>query len=340
MKLPNGYGSVVFLGKKRRRPWAARLTVGWNEDKKQIYKYLSYHEKRTDALTALIEYNKDPYEIETVALTFADIYAAWSERKFEEFSKSTVNNYKNIYNKCGKLYDVPFRAIKTAHLQAVVDDYKTLSQVRLFKILFAHLYAYALKNDITEKDYSQYVDIPSPQAAREQKQPYSAEDIATIWENKDAPFADLLLILLYTGMRISELLIMETKNVFIDEGYMVGGLKTEAGKNRIIPIHAEIMPLIKARYNPDNKYLFSAKRGGKIQYSYFFNEYFTPLMRELNINHTLHETRHTFISQADRCGLNPTILKKIVGHSNGDITLHYTHKDKTELLEEIKKFRY
>jgi integrase len=340
MKLPNGYGSVVFLGKKRRRPWAARLTVGWNDEKKQVYKYLSYHEKRTDALAALIEYNKDPYELDVVSLTFAEIYAAWSERKYKEFSQSTANNYKNIYNKCGKLYDVPFRNIKTAHLQAVVDEYKTLSQVRLFKGLFAHLYAYALKNDITEKDYSQYVEIPAPQAAKEKKKPYSAEDIKKLWENKDAPFADLLLILLYTGMRISELLLMETKNVFIDGGYMVGGLKTEAGKNRIIPIHADIMPLVKARYNPDKKYLFSAKRGGKIQYAYFFNEYFVPLMKELKIDHTLHETRHTFISQADRCGINSTILKKIVGHSNGDITLHYTHKDKTELLEEIKKFYY
>ena len=340
MKLPNGFGSVVNLGKKRRRPWAARLTIGWNEDKKQVYKYLSYHEKRADALAALIEYNKDPYEINTASLTFAEVYKAWADRKYNEFSPSTASNYRNIYNKCGKLYDVPFRAIKTAHLQAVVDEYKTLSQVRLFKSLFAYLYAYAVKNDITEKDYSQYVEIPTSQGTKTQKTPYSPEEIAKLWENKDAPFVDLLLILLYTGMRISELLLLETENVFIDDGYMIGGLKTEAGKNRIIPIHAEIMPLIKARYSPDKKYLFSAKRGGKIQYSYFFNEYFSPLMKELKMERTLHETRHTFISQADRCGLNPTILKKIVGHSNGDITLHYTHKDKTELLEEIKKFHY
>ena len=58
------------------------------------------------------------------------------------------------------------------------------------------------------------------------------------------------------------------------------------------------------------------------------------------MSHTLHETRHTFISQADRVGLNATILKKIVGHANGDITVHYTHKDITEILEEIKKFHY
>ena len=76
MKLPNGYGSVVNLGKKRRRPWAARLTVGWNDEKKQVYKYLSYHEKRTDAFAALVEYNKNPYDLNLYQIHAAAAAAA------------------------------------------------------------------------------------------------------------------------------------------------------------------------------------------------------------------------------------------------------------------------
>jgi integrase len=339
MKLPNGYGSVVFLGKKRRRPWAARLTVGWNEEKKQVYKYLSYHEKRTEAFAALVEYNKNPYDLDNVSVTFADVFNAWAERKFPTLSTYTVRNYKSIYNKCVKLYNMPFRDIKTTHLQRLIDENKTLSQVGLFKALFAHLYGYAIKNDITEKDYSQFVEIPT-RTAKTTKETFTAEEVATLWAHKDEPFVDLVLILLYTGMRISELLQMKTENINIDGGYMVGGVKTDAGKNRVIPIHAEIMPLVKAQFSQEKKYLFTASRGGRIFYPNFIKENFTPLMQKLKMDHTPHETRHTFISQADRCGINSTILKRIVGHANGDITLHYTHKETAELLQEINKFHY
>lgn len=339
MKLPNGFGSVVFLGKKRRRPWAARLTIGWNEEKKQVYKYLSYHEKRTEALAALIEYNKNPYDLDRVSVTFADVFKAWAARKLPTLSKSTAENYKSIYNKCGKLYNMPFREIKTTHLQEVIDDNKHLARVGILKILFSHLYGYAIKNDITEKDYSEFVDVPA-QRKKQQKTPFTPQEVATLWKYKDDLIARVVLVLLYTGMRISELLEMETKNINIEGGYMIGGIKTEAGKNRIIPIHAEIMPLVKAQFSEGKKYLFSAKRGGRWAYSNFRNFHFAPYMENLKMDHTLHETRHTFISQADRCGINSTILKRIVGHANGDITLHYTHKETAELLEEMKKFHY
>lgn len=339
MKLPNGYGSVVFLGKKRRRPWAARLTVGWNEEKKQQYKYLSYHEKRTDAFAALVEYNKNPYDLDRVSVTFADVFNAWAERKFQTLNKSTADNYKSIYKKCTKLYNMPFSDIKTTHLQEVIDENAHLSRVAILKILFTHLYGYAIKNDIVEKDYSEFIDVPT-HGKKIDKTTFTRNEIALIWEHQDELAAQIVLILLYTGMRITELLVMETKNINIDGGYMVGGLKTEAGKNRLIPIHTDIMPFVKANYSENNKYLFSGKNGKRLPYSTFRSTIFVPLMEKLKMSHTLHETRHTFISQADRCGINPTILKRIVGHANGDITLHYTHKETTEILAEIKKFHY
>ena len=339
MKLPNGYGSVVFLGKKRRRPWAARLTVGWNEEKKQMYRYLSYHEKRTDALAALIEYNKNPYDLDRVSVTFANVYNAWAERKLPTINQSTANNYRSIYNKCGKLYNMPFCDIKTVHLQEIIDENKASSRVSLLKSLFSHLYGYALQNDIVEKDYSKYLEIPT-HTTKKQKTTFTSEEISRLWDNIDVPYVDLVIILLYTGMRISEILGIRIKDIDIDGGYMVGGIKTEAGKNRVIPIHADIMPLVKAHLSDNKTYLFPAKRGGKLSYREFRHNSFVPLMEYLKMTHTLHETRHTFISQADRCGINPTILKRIVGHSNGDVTLHYTHKDTAEILEEIKKFHY
>lgn len=339
MRMPNGFGSVVNLGKNRRRPWAVRFTVAWGNDKKQKYKYLSYHEKRKDALAALIAYNKKPFDLDAASITFSEVFEAWAARKFDELGASSVRNYKSIYRKCADLYDLPFRELKTAHLQAVVDANKRLAHVTLLKVLFGQLYAYALKNDICEKDYSQFVEIPTKEKKLE-KVPFTAAEVATLWKHAAEPYVDLVLILLYTGMRISELLEMKTENIKLAEGYMIGGVKTAAGRNRIIPIHEEILPLVKAQYSADKKYLFQSTRGNKLAYNYFAAYKFAPLMARLGMSHTLHETRHTFISQADRAGLNATILKKIVGHAHGDITVHYTHKEVGEILDEIKKFYY
>ena len=60
--------------------------------------------------------------------------------------------------------------------------------------------------------------------------------------------------MIYTGLRPTELLEIQTENVHLDEKYMVGGMKTEAGKDRIIPLNDKIIPLVKNRYDANKKY--------------------------------------------------------------------------------------
>ena len=64
MKMPNGYGAVIKLSGKRRKPYAVRITIGFKlagpEDQPhavQQYKYLEYFEKRADAVRYLSDYN-------------------------------------------------------------------------------------------------------------------------------------------------------------------------------------------------------------------------------------------------------------------------------------------
>ena len=88
MKLPNGYGSVYKLSGKRRKPWIARKTSGWDIDEasektKQKYKTIGYFATRQEALTALANYNENPYDLDTNFMTFADVYEKWSNEYFE-----------------------------------------------------------------------------------------------------------------------------------------------------------------------------------------------------------------------------------------------------------------
>ena len=77
MKNANGYGSVVKLSGNRRKPWACRKTVGFkcNEETRKsypVYKYISYHSTRKEAVLALAEYNKSPYMLNDY--TFKEVY--------------------------------------------------------------------------------------------------------------------------------------------------------------------------------------------------------------------------------------------------------------------------
>lgn len=337
MRNPNGFGTIIKLSGNRRRPYAIRITIGWNGDK-QKYKYLSYHEKKTDAIIALSEYNKNPYDIDASRITFADIYKRLIENEFNDLSANSLANYKSAYKHCKPLYNKVFKELKKAHLQGVIDDIEAKSMAKVVKMLFLKMYKYGLENDIVTTNYAQYVTLPKKQKTNE-KIPFSNEEITHLWNNIDTiRNADIALILLYTGMRISELLEMKKENVFLDKRYMIGGLKTEAGKDRIIPIHKKILSMIEKHYNESPcGYLIANDSGSKMSYPTFRKYYWSKFLDDSKFNHTAHDTRHTFISNMDRTGVNKVIIKRIVGHSNADITEHYTHKTIDELIEAIDK---
>lgn len=347
MKMPNGYGSVIKLSGKRRKPFAVRITTdytvtGFNEKggviTKQKYKYLGYFEKRKDALECLAKYNVDPTAV-TNNITFEHLYEEWANKKFEKVSKSTIVNYQTVYGKCKAIYKKPFRDLRTEHFQRIIDENKHLSMVNQYAMLFNQLYKYARKYDI-EKNYASFVEYPK-QKQRKKKQPFTFEEIQNLWSNLHIKNVDIVLLLLYTGMRVNELLELKTEHVHLKERYLfIEKSKTNAGI-RYVPIHKKILPLIEARYDKNNTYLCINERGKQLKYSNFYTHHFEKNIKPLlDIDHIIHETRHTFISQCDRLELNEVTIQRIVGHENKTITQHYTDKNINDLLKTINLFDY
>lgn len=348
MKMPNGYGSVIKLGGKRRKPFAARITtdytvIGFNDKgapiTKQKYKYLGYFEKRKDALECLAKYNVNP-TLTSANITFEQLYEEWAEKKFEKISASAIRDYKTIYGKCKSIYKKPFKDLRTEHYQRIIDENKHLTMINSYAKLFNQLYKFARKYDM-EKNYASFVEYPNKKASKK-RLPFTTNEINKLWQNvNNIKNIDIVLILLYTGMRVNELLDMPTKNVHLDKRFMfIENSKTAAGV-RNVPIHKKILPLIEARFDKNNTYLCINERGNKMKYQNFYTHHFekniTPI---LDIKHTIHETRHTFISQCDRLELNTVTVQRIVGHANETITHHYTDKNLTDLIKTIDKFNY
>lgn len=333
MRLPNGYGGVVNLGKRRRRPYAARITAGWTDEGKAIYKYIGYYSKKTEALQALAEYNNNPYDIDSRNLTFEKVYNLWAEKALKDVSKSKYNCYTSAFANCTSVHNIKIKELKAAHMQKAVDECKkrSLSTLNNIKILFNQVCKFALENDFISKDYSQFVNITDTQD-KKIKTEFSEEEIAVLWQNTDDFYIKFTLVLIYTGFRINELLQIKIENVDLENESIRGGLKTKAGKNRLVPIHKRIKPFIEELYLSDNIYLYD-NNGNVFKYIDIKNNFIKSLSK-IGIKHNLHECRHTTATLLDKYGANPVTIKKILGHSTQDLTSSvYIHKN----LEELKK---
>lgn len=339
MKKANGNGSVSKLSGIRRKPYIARVTLGWDESTgRQIRKTIGTYVTQKEAQKALIDYLDNPYDLDLSNILFKDVYEKWSKLKYPKVSHSAILGYQSAYNNVEKLHNMKIKDIKARHLQEAIDSCsKGQATKKKIKFLFGQMFAYAMQNDIITKNYSEFVDIGK--ASEESKrEPFSNKEIELLWKHiDDIEFIDTILIMIYSGFRIGELLELETKNIDLVNMTMTGGLKTEAGKNRLVPIHPKIFPLIEKRYNKDNQYLIINFKGKKMKYDNYYKEKFIPIMEQLNMEHRPHDCRHTFATLLSNANANATAIKKMIGHESYATTEKiYTHKDIEELRKNVE----
>lgn len=364
MKMPNGYGSVIKLSGKRRKPWAVRISYLQEQPDgtvKRKRKYLAYFAKQESALRYLAEYNNGAVVAEHVKYTevptFAELYEKWKKYKKslkDKLSDSTWRNYEIAFNHLTPLHPVKIINIKASDIQNCLNshNHQSKSTIGNMRALLKGVYSYAVMNEYVEKDITQFLRFEYTKTSASIHSRFSDAEIETLWKNLYVVNnVDIVLIYIYTGLRPSELLEILTENVHLDQKYMVGGLKTENGYNRLIPLCDKILPLIKNRYDPNRKYLINNKFGNHYTYGTYQNGNWNTVMNKLGFQHSPHDGRYTFASLADNVGINPVCLKIIMGHAvsdeekvnfksqtGKDITKGvYTQKTMEELLKEINK---
>lgn len=346
MKLPNNYGNISKLPGKRRRPWRVRKTTGWiidaeNGAAKQQYQNLGYYATQAEAIQALAEFNADPFGAEKT-IAFDEVYSRWSKEKFEERTTPNSKRYESSFVLCAALHKMKFADIRKTHLQTAVDSSgKNYPTLRKLKSLLNQLYRYALENDICQKDYAKFVDVAKHKdnAKEEIHRPFTEEEITTLWKNAAlSEYIQIFLMLIYSGVRISEMLGLKKRNVHIDERYFdVTASKTEAGIRKV-PIAQKTAPFFRAWMDRgESEYLVHAPDGKRLTYENYRDNHWDSLITELSMTHLPHDTRHTTVSLLARANVNQTLIKRIVGHS-GAMTLTervYTHFEVKQLIDAI-----
>jgi len=158
-----------------------------------------------------------------------------------------------------------------------------------------------------------------------------------MWSKYEEGTADIIdkmiLVQCYTGMRPTEMLIVKKSDVRLEEHYFTGGIKTKAGKNRIIPIHPKIEPIIREAMSDGMSGTLFHVNGCECIYQ-TYNKYFKKKFKE----YTPHECRHTFITFCDG-KLTVAAIDAIIGHSSGRLAESvYTHFTPAMLYDQICKF--
>lgn len=344
MKNPNGFGNVFKLSGKRRRPYVARVTIGWDSNTgKQLRHVVGYFATKQEALKALGSFEYNPKAIGFSKLKFKEISDKWLEEHSKNVSEKTVHSYKLIYRQYIQSLDsLIFTEIKLIDLQTHINklgERVSTGTLKRVKSVLSMIYSWAIKNEIVEKNYAEFIEI-GKHVAKVKRRVFTNEEIKILWANKGSDLADTILILIYTGMRVGEMTSLKKSDIHLDRMGIITGSKTEAGRDRFIPINENILPLIKKRMENPTEYFLVNNR--KRPYSYqAYRKYFVNTLYRLQIeNHTIHDCRHTTATLLSKMGANPTAIKNILGHSDYKITEKiYTHKDEEDLLKAINTMK-
>jgi integrase len=193
-----------------------------------------------------------------------------------------------------------------------------------------------MQYDIVNKNYADFLKLPK--IKRQEKKIFTDEQIQVLFNYDSNDTAKIILILIYTGMRIGELFEVTKSNVNLEEEYLIGGFKTEAGTNRLIPLNQKIIKYVEYFCNQTSSdYLIPSNSGTSKDVGNFRKREFYPLLESLGMDGlTPHSTRHTFATLMQRANANPEDLTKIIGHANYSTTTeNYIHQNIHKLKDTI-----
>lgn len=334
MKNPNGYGTIKKLSGHRRRPFVFVVT----EEGKQKVK--GYFPTKLEALAFQVDWNRSHDRHRLSKITFAELYLRWEPKHVEYFrvSESTVKGYESAYKHCSSLYDRAVEDIRYKDLQAVIDTMHGLSYASKKKVrnLLSLLFAYARKMEYTSRDFSGLIHIGRNKPVNPHHA-ISRRKINQLWRLVDStPDVDLVLILIYTGLRNGELRALLKSDINRKQKYLrVTKSKTAAGI-RIVPIHHLIWPLIERRLLSAGPYLINVD-GKPYDYSRFSRTFRKVMKLVHGEKHKPHDTRHTCATLLDGAEVNDNARRMILGHARQGVTNRvYTHKTLRQLRKAIE----
>lgn len=356
MRLPNGFGRITYIksGNLRNR-YRAMVTVGYNEDGKPIGKILKpqgYFKTYNDAYTALVEYNKNP-AIGNTSLTFEELYLEWFDKTKKECSPTYLRSLDSAWARVKNIRSMKLSDIRTYMLKDEIENADGSDVIKSrMKSMFNLMYDYAVEREYVQTNIARNFSRKTVEYNKSHIA-FTDTEMNTLWKNSSDPYVKMILIQCYMGWRPQELCLITVDNVQIgsmdsERNYIIGGIKTRFGKDRLVPIHNIILPLIESLLENakqiNSKYIVNCIEADINHSSNMtYNKYrrrFDNTIKKLGLSseHRAHDPRKQFVTMCKKYNVDEYAIKKMVGHSISDIKEKiYTQRDSNWLFNEINK---
>lgn len=352
----NGIGCAYY--DSAHRYWIAQVVDGYRKPEDESKQWIPIKKtkwgfkRREDAL-AYCQTLKNA-KPELPQRTLADVYKEWEPWYSPRVDPDTFGCYRAAYNYFKTLHQTNVREITAGDLQKCLDDcprgHRTHQNM---KVTAGLLWAYAIDHNYTEKDVTANLYIGK--GASVQREPLTDIEVEKIRQQigKDR-YAAYVYALCYLGYRPGEMLEIKKDQVTEHNGtlFITEGKKTDAGRDRVVPVHEKIRPIIEAQLATEGTdwlfpmHILNRKgefKGYKEMTDNYFNKFaFRPLADRLGIpKHKVpYSARHTFSDKLKQADGTDKTKAALIGHSNYEFTQKkYQSIDMDELktaMESIK----
>lgn len=346
-KRSNGYGSVSKVSRNLSKPWRATATIGWDDNGKQIRKSLGYFSTYKEANDALMSATKSGQSrvAENYNATVGELFEEYIDfrKNASKISVKTIQSYENGMRRLSSIKELPLRSLDIDDLQNLFQNLSkkkySRSSIQDARMVLNQLYKYAIPRGCAEINLTNYLMLSLPKSKPTAR--FTKEEIKTLWENSEDPTVKIILCMIYTMTRPSELLALKIENITPNMTAVIGGCKTEAGTNRIIPLHDRIKEFI-AYFTQDRKSGPIFLHDGKpILLNHFSKKMFKQVIMELGLSQALtpRSCRKTGISiMAENKNISEEVRIKIAGHTDAQVERdHYIEMEAGVLSEAINQ---
>lgn len=342
---PYRSGSVVQRKGNSPKPFEARMCINGKQ------KTVGYYATRAEAMIRLEDISINGISNLNNA-TIERIYEILIEQKENKVSDSAMTIYVTSFAHFAPIRKMKMQDVRTAHIQAIIDEaYKkglSYSTIKKIQSLGSMMCQIAMANDLIDKNYAQLVNIPLS-APKSEKPSFSTDQLEQLWQLSETDnTAAIILALCYNGLRINEFLDLKKEHVDLDKRLIYApGSKTEAGKDRIVVIPRDLMPIYERMMQTPGEYLCASPKGQRYDAKNFRNREFYPFLDKYGMNPdgklSPHSCRHTYALLCVKYDLNQKATMDLLGHTKfsttAEIYANATSKDVDFLLREADKLR-
>lgn len=368
-RLPNGFGQISEIkGQNLRNPFRVMITTCVNEYGRPIQKLLkpkAYFRTYNEAYEALMDHHRNPYDIRS-EITMSELFDKWMDWHSKYIAEITALSIRNSWKYASSIYNLNIKDVHTYQLKECLENASIEKDGRLIaatpaiknvlKSSLNMLYDYAISNEFIDKNYARMFEL-DPSVGRELNENrkthtnFTDDEISMLWNDLSTPntISDLLLYQCYSGWRPQELGNIMLEDVNLLDGYILGGMKTKSGKNRLVPIHPKVRNIIEKRWQEakdlGSPYLFNCFIAGKTKFGMEYPRYnyqFKILVERLGLNpeHRAHDPRVHFVSLCKKYNVDDMCIKRMIGHAISDLTENtYTVRELQWFKTEIAKIK-